>query len=640
MLKPRYTALFVVIFCGTLIWFLSGTLRATNFTIERVNVSSSGEQSIYQGDYPSVSDDGRYVVFISSSPDLVSGDTNNWDDVFMHDRQTGETTRLSLTYLGGQISQPSDTAAISGNGHYVAFGSNGNNLVPNDTNGQQDIFLRDIQTGATSLVSLSSSGVQANAISYWPVISDDGRYVAFVSSANNLVTGDTGFNDVFVRDIQNSTTTRASVSSSGAQGGGVHPVLNADGRYVAFESSASTLVAGDTNGTSDIFLRDMQTGTTTRVSVNSSSTQGNGASVFPSISDDGRYIAFASSASNLVSGDTNGVQDSFIRDIQTGQTTRVSVDSSGTQGNASSSYPYISGDGHFIAFASSANNLVTGDSNGVQDIFLHDMQTGETRLISVSSSGVQGDLGSWSIAISGDGSSIVFSSQATNLVTGDTNTTMDVFAASNVLWEPPATPTPELTAELTEEPTDTPTPELTAELTEEPTATPTPELTAELTEEPTDTPTPELTAELTEEPTATPTPELTAELTEEPTDTPTPELTAELTEEPTDTPTAELTEMPPSLPGAAPDRNYFTELPIKLTWNRVSGVIGYEIQVATNSTFDESSILIDGTIPGDNLTAEIFTIDNGAYYWRVRGQIDSNHWGAWSAVESFTLAAG
>jgi len=202
--------------------------------------------------------------------------------------------------------------------------------------------------------------------------------------------------DVFVRDTQTYSTTRVSLDSNGVEGNAAsydnsHNVLSisADGRYIAFMSDASNLVSGDTNGKSDVFLLDTQTNSTTRVSVDSSGVQGNSPSAFPSISADGRYVAFVSNASNLVNGDTNVKTDVFVRDTQTNSTTRVSLNSSGVQGNSDSEYPTISADGHYVAFMSEASNLVSGDTNGSSDVFVHenDVIQNEYTLIVTSANG-------------------------------------------------------------------------------------------------------------------------------------------------------------------------------------------------------------------------------------------------------------
>jgi hypothetical protein len=294
-------------------------------------------------------------------------------------RVLAATERISVDSSGAQGNNASSAPAISSDGRYVAFQSLASNLVSADTNGQLDVFVHDRQTGQTTMVSIDSNGVQGNNASSAPAISSDGRYVAFQSLASNLVSADTnGQLDVFVHDRQTGQTTMVSVDSNGVQGNNASsaPAISSDGRYVAFQSLASNLVSADTNGQLDVFVRDRQTGQTTMVSIDSNGAQGNNASSASAISSDGRYVAFQSLASNLVSDDTDGVGDVFRHDRQTGQTTMASVDSSGNQGNNASDEPSISADGRYVAFHSSATDLVTGDTNGVGDVFVYDSQSG------------------------------------------------------------------------------------------------------------------------------------------------------------------------------------------------------------------------------------------------------------------------
>jgi hypothetical protein len=408
--------------------FLAGVCLGQ--TTERVSVDSSGAEGNDESERASISADGRYVSFSSGADNLVPGDTNRYPDVFVHDRQTGVTERVSVDSSGVEGNYVSNRASISADGRYVAFGSGADNLVPGDTNGYWDVFVHDRQTGVTERMSVDSSGVEGNNWSLCASISADGLYVAFDSEADNLVPGDTNWRwDVFVHDRQTGLTERVSVDSSGAQGSNTskRPSISADARYVAFESSADNLVTGDTNGTKDIFVHDRQTGVTERVSVDSSGAQGNHSSSYPFISADARYVAFDSYAKNLVLGDFNNYGDVFVHDRQTGVTERVSVDSSGVEGIDDSFYSPISADGRYVAFTSKADNLVPSDTGRAGDVFVRDRQTGVTERVSVNSLGAEGNNWSAAAAISADGRFVAFQSEASNFVAGDTNGEWDVF---------------------------------------------------------------------------------------------------------------------------------------------------------------------------------------------------------------------
>jgi Tol biopolymer transport system component len=395
----------------------------------RVSVAAGGGEANRASGRPSISGDGRYVAFFSTAANLVAGDTNDSTDVFVHDRQTGATTRVSVSTGGAEANAGGTQPAISGDGRYVAFMSAATNLVAGDTNQRDDIFVHDRATGETTLVSVATGGAQANGHSLDPSISDDGRYVAFTSNASNLA-GDSipFFYHVYVHDRQTGETTRASAATGGAQANGfsMNAFISGDGRYVAFASDASNL-AGDTNHARDIFVHDRQTGETTRISVATAGAEATGNSDDPTLSDDGRYVAFKSDASNLAAGDTNNAPDIFVHDRQTGETTRVSVATGGVQANRWSARPSISGDGRYIAFTSDASNLVAGDTNQRSDVFVHDRHGGETARVSIATGGAQANGDSDDSSISGDGRSVAFSSQAPNLVAGDTNNAPDIF---------------------------------------------------------------------------------------------------------------------------------------------------------------------------------------------------------------------
>ncbi|HEV8114281.1 MAG TPA: hypothetical protein VGR31_16030 [Planctomycetota bacterium] len=396
----------------------------------RVSVDSAGAQGNADS-YPcSISGDGRYVAFFSFADDLVAGDTNTVYDAFVRDRLLGTTERVSVDSAGVEGNDSSINCSISADGRYVAFESLANNLVAGDTNVVADIFVHDRQTGATERVSVDSAGAQGNDYSLAPSISSDGRFVVFISGATNLVAGDSNLvSDIFVRDRQNGTTERVSVGPAGVEGNGYcySCSISVDGRTVAFQSYSDNLVAGDTNALGDVFVRDRQLGTTERVSVGPAGLEGDGDSNASLISADGRYAVFASYADNLVPGDTNGSLDVFLRDRQNGTTERVSVDSAEAEVNGASFPGSITPGGRYVAFQSFATDLVSGDTNGFSDVFVRDRANGTAELVSVDSAGAQGNGDSYFPLISADGRVVAFYSSATDLVAGDTNGTYDAF---------------------------------------------------------------------------------------------------------------------------------------------------------------------------------------------------------------------
>jgi Tol biopolymer transport system component len=394
------------------------------------------------------------VAFESFATNLVANDTNNKPDVFVHDRQTGFTTRVSVDSAGAEGDESSTDPSISSDGRYVAFESDATNLVAGDTNGFFDIFVHNRQTGATTRVSVDSAGSEGIGASFNPSISSDGGYVAFESDVDFVA--DIANFDVYVHDRQTGATTLVSVDSAGTPGDldSTDPCISSDGRYVAFESFATNLVAGDLLFF-DVFVHDRQTGATTQVSVDSAGAEGNGDSSSCSISGDGRYVVFVSDATNLVGvgNDNNGSTDVFVHDRDTDgdglydepgevSTVRVSVDSAGAEGDDNSNFPSISGDGRFVAFESDATNLVgVGNDNNVStDVFVHDRDTdgdgqydepGEvsTVRVSVDLASAEGNGDSNNPSISADGSSVTFESDATNLVGvgNDNNGAPDIF---------------------------------------------------------------------------------------------------------------------------------------------------------------------------------------------------------------------
>ena len=413
-------------------------------SITRVSVSSSGGESDFDVNPeapPRISADGRQVVFDTYADNLVAADTNLVGDVFVHDLATGKSVRVSVDSAGGQADGFSEWASLSADGRVVAFYSLATNLVPNDTNGKADLFVHDRDpdgngifdegNGTTTRVSLGLNGAEGNGDSFSPSISADGTRLCFHSDASNLVAGDTnGTFDVFLLDRSAGTTIRVSVDSAGNEGNGasLYSTISADGSVVAFPSWSSNLVAGDGNAANDVFLFDVATGVTTRVSVDSAGNEANGSSfALFALSTDGAVVAFTSDADNLVAGDLNGAADVFVHDTRTGVTERVSVDSSGGEGNGDSYWPALSADGALVAFSTYADGFAAGDTNGEEDVFVRDRAAGTTRLVSVDCAGVIGDEGSFSPALTPDGRFVAFTSEASNLVEGDGNDASDTF---------------------------------------------------------------------------------------------------------------------------------------------------------------------------------------------------------------------
>jgi Tol biopolymer transport system component len=393
----------------------------------RASDSSEGVEGNGWSEDPDISADGRYTVFQSEADNLVANDYNQEIDVFLYDKLLGTTEVIAM----GDYS--SSRPSISADGRFVAFASRSDTFVPNDLNDEIDVFVYDRWQGAMELVSVNSAEEQTDFYSDTPTVSADGRYVSFASIASNLVPDDTNNSfDVFVRDRQLGITERVSVSSTGQQAekaiGSAYPSsLSADGRFVVFQSLAGNLVPGDTNDDFDIFVRDRSLGLTTLVSRNAEGQPGNNDSMSADISADGRYVVFESWADNLVPNDTNQAYDVFLYDQWTATLERISLTASAEESNGHAFNPSISADGRFIAFHSTASNLVPNDTNDNTDVFVLDRQTGLLERVSLSSTGEEGNSASAFPAIAVNGRYIAFQSGASNLVLPDTNKTYDIF---------------------------------------------------------------------------------------------------------------------------------------------------------------------------------------------------------------------
>ncbi len=433
-----FSVIFVAVFLATAV------LLAAAVEVRNPELASAGTGGIW-GDgssfHASLSADGRYVTFESWARNWAYDhpSSENWVDIFVHDRQTNTTTKVSYG-VGGQLTDhDSLDPVLSADGRYVAYISYATNLVPNDTNGDQwlleglDVFVYDMNTGGTQRVSLDYNGNQIDANSAG-IITPDGRYILFISNGNHIAPDDVSNPNnktaMYLRDWHTGSVERITYATDGSSfpnDGIEHFAASYDGRYVVYSSDASNLVGGDTNGQMDIFLYDHMTGVTKRISRSQSGQQGNGRSAQPVITSDGQYVVFRSFADNLVPGDTNGESDVFLYTVATGEIERVSVTSSGGQANGESKDPSVCDNGRYLSYTSYASNIVPGDTNGVWDAFLYDVERGETIVVSKGTGGVWGNARAHRSSLAPGCGFITFASDATNIISGDNNGNRDIF---------------------------------------------------------------------------------------------------------------------------------------------------------------------------------------------------------------------
>ena len=400
------------------------TASATTQSIERVSVGSDEKESEAPCLWPSVSADGRFVAFGSAARNLVPGKKERHFDVFVRDRELGTTEAASLGPGSEPGNHDSYMPSLSGDGRVVAFVSVASNLVPKDTPDTWDVFVRDRKKNLTQCVSLNLAGAPGTGPAGYPVVSADGRYVAFQSEAQDLVLDcKAGCSQVYVRDLANQKTECVSVVPSGAVGKtwSAWPSLSADGRYVAFVGTDG-LDGGSPFAPGHVFVRDRRDKKTVRASLASNEAQADAACDWGSISGDGRFVAFSSTAANL--GAASGTHPNiFLRDMVGGTTTWVSRGVKGAAPDGTSSMPYVSADGRYVSFTSWASNLVPGDTGGFADVFRWDRTRRETRAMS------RGNGSSRAFGLSSEGR-VVFESESSDLVEGDTNGAADIFLAS------------------------------------------------------------------------------------------------------------------------------------------------------------------------------------------------------------------
>lgn len=395
----------------------------------RVSVTSAGLQANSHSYWGFTSPNGRWVVFSSDATDMVPGDANGNTDVFRLDRTTGEVRAVSVNTDGVLANGRSFASGVSKDGRLVLFWSHATDLVGGDRNAESDVFLRDMVLGTTTRLTHGMDGTEPNGGCRFPTMSEDGRWVTFQSWASNIVVNDfNDYDDIFLLDRRTGVYRRIGQPAVGdTDDDSGRPVITPNGRYVSFESGASNIVAGDTNGRIDGFVVDVARGTTTCVSVDDAGIVGDGASRTPILSSNGRYAAFSSSATNLVSGDTNGVSDAFVRDLRRGTTRRISVRSDGIQADGGSNGGLFDPSGRYLAYTSIATNLVPGDTdwNGVLDVYVHDLSRGTNVRVSKAHGGSLTN--DWTAPIGFAGRTLFLQAKASNLIADDTNAAEDVF---------------------------------------------------------------------------------------------------------------------------------------------------------------------------------------------------------------------
>ncbi|WP_404286112.1 hypothetical protein ACD578_14750 [Microvirga sp. RSM25] len=338
----------------------------------RISTAADGMEGLGDSNEAQFSPDGRFVVFESDANNLVAGDNNGQRDIFLKDLSTGAIIRLSTTAGGAQADSNSLNVQFSPDGGFVVFTSYATNLITGDTNNATDIFLKDLTTGAVTRLSTTANGTQANGNSSDAQLSQDGHLMVFSSTAANLGGSGSFFPNIFLKDLTTGAVTLVTSAADGTQANGLNSDarFSPDGHSAVFESSANNLVTGDANNQIDIFLKDLTTGAVTLVTNTADGTQGNGRSYDARFSADGHFVVFTSEASNLVADDTNGVSDVFLKDLTTGAITRLSTAANGAQTDFDSYTPLFSPDGRSVVFESDATNLVAGDGNNRTDLFL------------------------------------------------------------------------------------------------------------------------------------------------------------------------------------------------------------------------------------------------------------------------------
>jgi hypothetical protein len=396
--------------------------------------NSYGEAGNDESRNPTISANGKVIFFTCDATNLIINDSNQVEDVYTAAWPFSYCERQSVTWNGGETLQPSYNATgISADGRYVVFISQADDIVQNDNNGYADTFIRDRWRGTTALASVNEEGDQANLSSRFAALSLDGQYVIFSTASSNLVDDDRNqTHDVFVKNMRNGEVSLVSIASDGTQGndrsGEAPHQASAQASVIAFESKASNLVSNDTNKRIDVFVHDRETATTSRVSVGPRNEQARLQSSLGGMSADGRFVTFTTAAYSFEDGfDENSYV--FLRDLHKNTTTLVSLNNKGERPNRGAGRSSLSATGRFMAFPSSSTNLDDRCTDGTAQIYVLDRQTGKSALVSCDDQGNAGDDHSAAPRISASGRFIAFHSRASNFADVETHGVYQVYIA-------------------------------------------------------------------------------------------------------------------------------------------------------------------------------------------------------------------
>ncbi|WP_148615361.1 TolB family protein [Nocardioides rubriscoriae] len=395
-----------------------------------VYLTPSGMLPASGGLDPALSSDGDWVAWTSPSEPIANVDTNGTTDVYLTDRRTGATTLVSRSLTAAAGDQASGRGDVSEGGRYVVFQSTATDLVPGPAGSATQVYRFDRSTGAVVRVSATPAGAPGNGSSVDVAISDDGRWVVFTSAATDLGGDSDADDDVYLWDASTRRSRLVSVTPGGLDGNGpsMLPAVSRDGRFVSFSSDASDLVSGDTNAQTDVFVRDVTGRKTVLVSHAPGGGPADGPSYTSSVSDDGTRVAFDSRATDLTRGGAPTRYDVFLW-TRGARAVRLLTPRIGSGDDLDAYEPSLSGDGRWVAFPSDSTRLVRGDTNGVTDVFVASTANGFLARVSVSATGreVHQGGGSNAAGVSRDGRRVVFASSSVDVVPGDTAGNTDVF---------------------------------------------------------------------------------------------------------------------------------------------------------------------------------------------------------------------